>query len=163
MMRHKRHKLFVTIAGVFTELICAGIAAHIWLILPEGLGRNLAFNVMVVASVNSIIFNINPLMRFDGYYVFADILEIPNLRTKAISFCSYHLQRIFLGYRNRQQESLFEHEANARVFTLYSVFAFGYMLTIIYGLTQVFGRMLKPYGLEAFGLSVGYFVEGSFA
>src|SRR4051812_36313356 len=82
MMRLKRHKLYTTIAGVFTELTIACIAAHCWLVLPDGLGRSLAFNAMVVASVNTLIFNANPLMRFDGYYILCDLLEIPNLRTK---------------------------------------------------------------------------------
>src|SRR5690606_18565569 len=100
MMRQKRHKVYVTIAGVFTEFIIACIAAHLWLVLPDGIGRDLAFNAMLVASINTVIFNANPLMKFDGYYVVSDLLEIPNLRSKSIAYCSYHLQRIFLGYRN---------------------------------------------------------------
>lgn len=162
MMRHKRHKLFVTIAGVFTELILASIAAHLWLVLPDGIGRSLAFNAMIVASINTVIFNINPLMRFDGYYVLCDLLEIPNLRTKALTFCSYHLQRIFFGYRNQQQEALFEEEAHGHVFVLYAVFAYGYMVFLIYSLTQIFARILEPVGLHDFGLYLGYFVQGSF-
>jgi putative peptide zinc metalloprotease protein len=162
MMRHKRHKLFVTLAGVFTELILACIAAHLWLVLPDGIARTLAFNAMLVASVNTLIFNINPLMRFDGYYVMCDLLEVPNLRSKAMSFCSYHLQRLLLGYRNRQQESMFEQEANGRVFVIYSVAAYVYMIFIIYGITQIFGRILAPVGLREFGLYLGYFVEASF-
>lgn len=162
MMRHKRHKLYVTIAGVFTELIIACIAAHLWLVLPDGIGRGLAFNAMIVASVNTVLFNINPLMRFDGYYVACDLLEIPNLRAKAMMFCSYHLQRIFLGYRNRQQETMFDHEANGRVFVTYAIFAYVYMIFIIYGVTQVFARILAPFGLSDFGLILGTFVEVSF-
>ena len=102
MMRHRRHKVYVTIAGVFTELVIASIAAHLFLILPDGLARGIAFNVMLVASVNTIIFNANPLMRFDGYYLMCDLLEIPNLRNKAIAYVSFQLQRLLLGYRNRQ-------------------------------------------------------------
>lgn len=162
MMRRKRHKLFTTIAGIFTELILACIAAHFWLVLPEGIGRSVAFNAMIVASVNTIVFNINPLMRFDGYYVLCDVLEIPNLRTKAMAFCSYHLQRLFLGYRNRNQESQFGADANGRVFVVYSVFAYLYMIMIIYGFTQIFARVLEPIGLRDFGLGLGFFVEGSF-
>lgn len=162
MMRHQRHKLYTTIAGVFTELILACIAAHFWLVLPDGLARNLAFNAMLVASINTLVFNINPLMRFDGYYVLCDLLEIPNLRSKAISFCSYHLQRVLLGYRNQNQESQFSREANGRVFLLYSIAAYLYMISIIYGFTQIFGRVLEPIGLHDFGLSLGFFVEGSF-
>jgi putative peptide zinc metalloprotease protein len=162
MMRRQRHKLFTTIAGVFTELIMACIAAHFWLVLPDGLARNVAFNAMLVASINTIVFNINPLMRFDGYYVLCDLLEIPNLRSKAISFCSYHLQRVLLGYRNQNQEAAFIREANGRVFIFYSVAAYIYMISIIYGFTQIFGRVLEPIGLHDFGLSLGFFVEGSF-
>lgn len=162
MMRHKRHKLFVTLAGVFTELIIACIAAHFWLVLPDGIARSLAFNAMVVASVNTIIFNANPLMRFDGYYVACDWLELPNLRSKAMLFCSYHLQRIFFGYRNRQQETMFDQEANGRVFVVYAIFAYVYMIFIIYGVTQIFARLLAPVGLQEFGLYLGYFVEASF-
>jgi len=162
MMRHKRHKLYVTVAGVFTELIIASIAAHFWLVLPDGIGRSLAFNAMIVASVNTLIFNINPLMRFDGYYVLCDLLEIPNLRTKSMLFCSYHLQRLFLGYRNRQQETMFEQEANGRGFVVYAVFAYLYMMFIIYSITQIFGRILEPVGLGELGLYLGYFVLASF-
>jgi len=162
MMRHQRHKLFTTIAGIFTELILACIAAHLWLILPDGLARSVAFNAMLVASINTIVFNINPLMRFDGYYVLCDLLEVPNLRSKAISFCSYHLQRLMLGYRNRMQEMQFAQEAHGRVFVLYAILAYLYMISIIYGFTQIFARVLEPIGLHDFGLSLGFFVEGSF-
>lgn len=162
MMRRKKHKLYTTIAGIFTELIMACIAAHFWLVLPEGIGRSVAFNAMIVASVNTIVFNINPLMRFDGYYVVCDLLEIPNLRSKAMAFCSYQLQRLFLGYQNRNQESQFGAESRGYVFVIYAVLAYLYMITIIYGFTQIFGRVLAPIGLRDFGLGLGFFVEGSF-
>jgi putative peptide zinc metalloprotease protein len=162
MMRHKRHKIFTTIAGVFVELNLAAIAAHLWLTLPDGLARNLAFNAMLVASINTLLFNANPLMRFDGYYLVCDLLEIPNLRGKAISYCSYHLQRILLGYRNRQQEATLGDDAQGKVFITYAVLAYVYMIFIIYGLTQIFARVLAPYGLYDLGLLLGFFVEGSF-
>lgn len=162
MMRERRHKVYVTMAGVFTELMVACIAAHFFLFLPEGLARGIAFNVMLVASVNTIIFNANPLMRFDGYYLMCDLLEIPNLRNKAIGYCSFQLQRIFLGYRNRQQEESFIHDAEGKVFLFYAVAAYAYMIFIIYGVTQIFANVLAPYGLHDFGLSLGILVEVSF-
>lgn len=162
MMRHKRHKIYTTIAGVFVELNVAAVAAHLWLHMPDGLARNLAFNTMLVASINTLLFNANPLMRFDGYYLVCDLLEIPNLRGKAISYCSYHLQRLMLGYRNRVQEVTLGADTQGRVFVIYAVFAYVYMIFIIYGLTQVFARVLAPYGLYDLGLLLGFFVEGSF-
>ncbi|MEO5959869.1 MAG: efflux RND transporter periplasmic adaptor subunit [Opitutaceae bacterium] len=162
MMRNKAHKLYTTMAGVFTEFVIAGIAAHLWLYLPPGLAKNLAFNAMIVASVNTVFFNANPLMKFDGYYVVSDLLEIPNLRSKAMVYCSYHLQRWLLGYRNIAQERALQDERHNRVFVVYSVLAYLYMMTVIYSLTQVFARFLGPYGLHDFGLALGIFVEGSF-
>ena len=163
MMRKNSQKIYTTIAGVFTEFVIAGIAAHLWLYLPPGLPKNLAFNAMVVASVNTVFFNANPLMKFDGYYVLCDVLQIPNLRSKAMTFCSYHIQRWLLGYRNLIQERQLDEEHDSSVFITYSILAYIYMMTVIYGLTQVFGRVLAPYGLHDFGLAVGIFVEGSFA
>lgn len=162
MMRHKRHKIYTTIAGVFVELNLAALAAHLWLNLPDGLARNLAFNAMLVASINTLLFNANPLMRFDGYYLVCDLLEVPNLRGKAISYCSYHLQRLMLGYRNRQQEATLGDDAQGKVFITYAVLAYVYMIFIIYGLTQIFARVMAPYGLHDLGLLLGFFVEGSF-
>lgn len=162
MMRHKRHKLYTTIAGVFVELNLASIAAHLWLLFPDGVARNLAFNAMLIASVNTLLFNANPLMRFDGYYVVCDLLEIPNLRAKAIAYCSYHLQRFLLGYRNGQQAALMTSDTRGSVFLIYAIFAYLYMIFIIYGLTQIFARVLAPYGLHDIGLLLGIFVEGSF-
>lgn len=163
MMPHKRHKLYTTIAGIFTELVLACIAAHLWIFLPDGFGRNLAFNAMLVASVNTLVFNANPLMRFDGYYVACDLLEIPNLRMKAIMYCSYHVQRVLLGYRNINQEVIVGAEAHGRMFIIYAVLAYSYMFLVIYGLTKIFARVLAPYGLHDFGLALGVFVEGSYA
>lgn len=162
MMRERRHKVYVTLAGVFTELIIACIAAHFFLFLPDGLARGIAFNLMLVASVNTIVFNANPLMRFDGYYLLCDLLEIPNLRNKAIAYVSFQLQRIFLGYRNRQQEDSFIHDSQESVFIVYAIAAYAYMIFIIYGVTQIFAAVLEPYGLHDFGLSLGIFVEVSF-
>ncbi len=162
MMRKLRQKVYVTLSGVFTELIIASIAAHFFIFLPDGLARGIAFNLMLVASVNTIVFNANPLMRFDGYYLACDLLEIPNLRTKAIAYVSFQLQRVFLGYRNRQQEESFAHDSREKVFIVYAIAAYLYMIFVIYGVTQIFAAILEPYGLHDFGLSLGIFVEVSF-
>jgi len=151
MMKYRRHKIYTVIAGIFIEFIIASIAAHIWLYSGPGLVKNLAFNAMLVASINTLFFNMNPLMKFDGYYVISDLLEIPNLRTKSIAYCSYSFQKIFLGIRNLMLEPIFEEDSNSRVFLLYAIAAFTYMGFIIISLSQIFARVLTPYGLGQFG------------
>lgn len=161
MMRHKRHKIYTAMAGVFTEFIIASIAAHLWIFMPDGVGRNVAFNIMVLASVNTVFFNLNPLMKFDGYYVFSDLLEIPNLRSKAISYCSLRLRRLLFGMRDPRQEQMVERD-QTRIFVFYAVAAYLYMFTVIYGMSLIFARVLEPYGLKTIGLLLGVSVELSF-
>ncbi len=162
MMKYKRHKIYTVIAGIFTEFIIAAIAAHVWLYAPPGLIKNLAFNAMMVASINTVFFNMNPLMKFDGYYVISDLLEIPNLRTKSIAYCSYWVQKNLFGMRNLMLEQVFEEESNSRIFLFYAVAAFSYMGFIIVSLSQIFARVLTPYGLGQFGLALGVLVQASF-
>ncbi len=162
MMRKKAHKVYTTIAGVFVEFMLACIATYLWYFLSPGLLKELMFRAMLIASVNTVVFNMNPLMKFDGYYVVADLLEIPNLRTKAITYCSYHMQRILFGYRNTMQERMLEGDSRQWVFILYALAAYFYMAGIIYGLSQVFARLLERYELKEFGLILGIAAQLSF-
>lgn len=162
MMKHKRYKIYTTLAGVFTEFIIASICAHAWLYLSPGLLKNITFNLMFVASINTIFFNMNPLMRFDGYYVVSDLADIPNLRTKSINYCSYRIQQFLFGIRNTLQERFFDIHTDGRFFVIYAISAFLYMGFIIYSLSQIFARVLAPYGLGEFGLGLGVFAQISF-
>lgn len=162
MMPHRRHKIYVALAGIYCEFILASVAAHVWLYSPPGLLHSLAFNAMIAASVNTLFFNMNPLMKFDGYYVVSDLMEVPNLRTKALAYCSFKLQRFLLGAHNTVLEKSVENDRHGRSFILYAICAFGYMTFLIYSLSQMFARVLQPYGLGEFGLALGVFVQASF-
>jgi putative peptide zinc metalloprotease protein len=162
MMKNKNHKIYITAAGIFVELMIASIMAHVWLNTHDGVMRNFCFDAMMIASVYTIFFNMNPLMKFDGYYVVADWLEIPNLRTKAFMYCSYHLQRILLGYRNTQQEASLDTEDPGKIFIIYAIAAYVYMAKVIYSLSQLFSRFLEKYELRDFGLLLGIAAQVSF-
>ncbi len=64
---------------MLVETAIAALALFVWLLLEPGLVRAICFNVMLIAGVSTLVFNGNPLLRFDGYYILADLLEIPNL------------------------------------------------------------------------------------
>jgi len=95
----KRARMLVGAAGVLTELFLAGAAMIVWALVEPGLVRAVCFNVAVIAGVSTLLFNGNPLMRFDGYYVFADWLEIPNLGQRSTSYVAYLVQRHAFGLR----------------------------------------------------------------
>src|SRR5206468_1584659 len=84
-------------AGIIVELLLASLALFIWLDAEEGLVRAFAYNVMLIGGVSTVLFNGNPLLRFDGYYVLADLLEIPNLADRAKRYLTYLLLRYPFG------------------------------------------------------------------
>jgi putative peptide zinc metalloprotease protein len=91
--RGKYRRVTVGAAGMLVELFLAGLAMFVWLALEPGLVRAVAFNVMVIAGLSTVVFNGNPLLRYDGYYILADLIEIPNLATRAARFWSHLIDR----------------------------------------------------------------------
>src|SRR5689334_18738317 len=83
----KWHRMFVGAGGMIFELFVAAICAFIWKNTGDTqLINKLAYNTMFIASVTTILFNANPLLRYDGYYILSDLLEIPNLRQKSMEY-----------------------------------------------------------------------------
>ena len=83
MLPSKWHRAAIGAAGIYVEVVLASICTFLWWFSEPGLFHNLCLNVMFISSVSTIIFNANPLLRYDGYYILADLMEIPNLRQKA--------------------------------------------------------------------------------
>jgi putative peptide zinc metalloprotease protein len=84
---NKWHRIFVGCAGMIVEMFFAALCAFVWLATDSNsLINQLAYNAMLVASVTTVIFNANPLLRYDGYYILSDFLEIPNMRQKAAEY-----------------------------------------------------------------------------
>jgi putative peptide zinc metalloprotease protein len=83
----KWQRIFVGAGGMIFELFVAAICAFIWKYTdPTTIVSKLAYNAMFIASVTTILFNANPLLRYDGYYILSDLLEIPNLRQKSMEY-----------------------------------------------------------------------------
>lgn len=80
------HRLAVSLAGMYVELLIAAVAVFVWAATPPSLINSIAYNVIFLASSVTILFNANPLMRYDGYYILSDLLEVPNLRQRASSY-----------------------------------------------------------------------------
>jgi len=93
----RRRRIVVGAAGMLVELFIASLALFFWLEVQPGLFRSVLFNVMLIAGVSTVLFNVNPLLRFDGYYMLADWLEMPNLRQRAQQFVSTAFQRRVFG------------------------------------------------------------------
>lgn len=93
----KRRRVVVGAAGMMVELFVASIALALWLEMQPGVARAVLFNVMLIAGVSTVLFNANPLLRFDGYYILSDLLEIPNLRQRAQQYLASIFERRLFG------------------------------------------------------------------
>ena len=100
--RSKWQRAMVSLAGMTTELFVAALAVFVWAGTGAGTLHALAYNVMIVASVSTIVFNINPLMRFDGYYILSDLLDIPNLHTRSSQHLRHLVERYAFGFKKSE-------------------------------------------------------------
>ncbi len=80
-------------AGIMVEVALAALAMIAWTLVEPGIVQAIAFNVMLICGISTVLFNGNPLLRFDGYYVMADLVEIPNLAMRASRYLAYLVQR----------------------------------------------------------------------
>jgi putative peptide zinc metalloprotease protein len=97
--RSKWHRAIVGLAGVMAELAAASVAAVVWAHTSTGTPHIIAYNVIFVASVSTVLFNGNPLLRFDAYYVLTDLIEIPNLAQRYRLYFSYLVRRYAWGLK----------------------------------------------------------------
>lgn len=95
--RRRRDRIQVAAAGMYVELLIAAVAALVWSNTGPGWLNNLCFNLVFMASVATLLFNSNPLMKFDGYYILSDALVLPNLSGSGQLYLRYWAKRYLLG------------------------------------------------------------------
>lgn len=91
--RDKYKRVVVGSAGMIAELFLASLAMIIWVSVEPGVVRVVAYNVMLIAGISTLVFNSNPLLRFDGYYIFSDLIEIQNLATRSTQYIGFLFKR----------------------------------------------------------------------
>ena len=158
LLPNKWHRIWISAAGIYVECFLASIATFIWWNTPPGLLNSLALATMFICSVNTILFNANPLLRYDGYYVLADWLEIPNLRIKSTQFFSYLFQEKVMGLEVPVQSYM--PRSRRFLFVFYAIASYLYRWVVTFSILMFLYQFLKPYGLGSLSmlLAVGSFV-----
>jgi len=162
----KWQRMAVGAGGMIFEIGCAAIAAFVWLASPDGsLAKQLAYFAMLTASVSTILFNINPLMKFDGYYMLADWLEIPNLMQRSQQMLHYLAQKYaYAVERPRLPSTLPGEQATLVIFgvlaMVYRVVLFLSITLFVVGQFFVVGLFLALWSTAAwFLLPAGKFIH----
>jgi len=146
MLPNKWHRAWIGAAGMYVEIVIASICTYLWWFSEPGLLHQLALSTIFVCSVSTVMFNANPLLRYDGYYILADLMEIPNLRQKATSILNRKLGAWCLGLE--EPDDPFLPQRNQIFFALYTVAAAVYRWLILFGILWFLYRLFEPYGLK---------------
>jgi len=138
---NKWQRIAVGAGGMLFELFLASVAAFVWLNAPEGsLTRQLAYHAMLTASVATVLFNANPLMKFDGYYMLSDFLEAPNMMQRSQQMLTYLMQRYVYRVKNARCPSTLTGE-KALLLT-YGVLSMCYRVFLFFAITLfILGQM----------------------
>ncbi len=150
---NKWHRILVSSAGVMSELAVASLAAILWARTDAGFAHTLAYNVMFVASVGTLLFNINPLLRYDGYYILADLTEIPNLSTRSYELLKWLTRRYLFGVKGEPCPPLHDRTEGA-IMVAHAALAFPYRLLVMVSIVMfvaqkyfIFGLLLAMFGI----------------
>ncbi len=150
MLPSKYRRAMIGAAGIYVEVVLASAATFIWWFSdPTTLLNQLSLSVMFICSVSTLIFNGNPLLRFDGYYIMMDLAEIPNLRQKSTEVLKRFMVDLCLGLE--QPENPFLPQSNRFLFGLYTVAAVFYRWIVVLSICWFLNKVLEPYGLKILG------------
>ena len=94
----RRARLLIGAGGVLAELLLASLALLVWSLLPDGPGRTAAFMLASATWITTLVINLNPFMRFDGYFLLSDFWEVENLQGRAFALCRWRLREFLFGY-----------------------------------------------------------------
>jgi putative peptide zinc metalloprotease protein len=127
----RNRRVVVGAAGMLVELFLASIALFLWLEMEPGLPRAILYNVMLIAGISTVLFNANPLLRFDGYYILADLIEIPNLRARSGQYLLSLFERRLFGVRLPASEA---RPGERAWYLFFSVASFVYRMFITFAI-----------------------------
>jgi putative peptide zinc metalloprotease protein len=150
MLPSKWRRIAVGLAGMYAELLLASLATYLWWYSHPGLVHYLCLDVMFICSVGTIAFNVNPLLRYDGYYVLSDCLEIPNLRQKADALLKQRLAAWTLGIPEPPASPAWP--ARTRwLLIVYAAAAAVYRWVVLLSVLCFLTHALEPYRLRIVG------------
>ncbi|MSR30930.1 MAG: hypothetical protein EXR99_05430 [Gemmataceae bacterium] len=152
---NKWHRIIISAAGIYVELIIAALATFVWWNTSTSpLVNNLALCVMIVCSISTVVFNANPLMRFDGYYVLADWMEIPNLRERSNKFLKNLMLEHCLGMEVPPEPYMALHRRV--LFIGYAILSYIYRWVVTFSILFFMYSFLKPYKLEVISAALTF-------
>lgn len=142
-------RMIVTGAGMMAELLIASVCLILWSIAADGMTRTLLLQTALVCSVNTLLFNGNPLLRFDGYFLLSDFLRLPNLSSRSFDT----LRNRIVSFVTARRVSQNEKQVDDRETTLltYAILAIGYRVVLAFSILEAIHFLCSSNELEMLG------------
>ena len=164
----KWKRMFTAAAGMYIEFFIFGMFAWIWAYADTGVLRDIAYNIIIIASINTFLFNANPLMKFDGYYIFSDFFDISNLYGEGNRYIKYLAKKYLLGLEIEFPKRT---ERDDLIIKIYGVLSFLWRLLVLATLLIIANTLFYGAGvllviisvLLLFGLPFFKFLKSLFA
>ncbi|WP_029407235.1 site-2 protease family protein [Thiomicrorhabdus sp. Milos-T2] len=139
--RNKYQRMLVAGAGIIVEAFIAAIAMAVWVYSEPGIVRSIAFNALLIAGVSTLLFNGNPLLRFDAYYVLADYLEIPSLAQRGNKYIAYLWKRYLFSFEDEMTPAHVKSENGWLAFYALASFVYRVFITftiVLFVISELF-------------------------
>lgn len=156
-LRARKDKLAIDAAGIIVELALAGIALFVWAFLPEGPVRSAAFVTTTTSLLTGLAINLNPLMRFDGYYLLADAWRVPNLQSRSNALALWWLREKLFALSHPAPEAFNTNKQTLLI--AYAIAALIYRVLLFLGIALVVYHMFfKALGIVLFAIEIIWFI-----
>lgn len=155
---NRRHRIYISAAGVIAETIIAGICTIGWAVTQPGVVNNIFFVIASVTWVSTLAINLNPAIRFDGYYILSDLWGVDNLQQRTFAVTRWKFREVFLGVLTECPEPRLSH-AQMVGYIFYAVYTIIYRLFLYTAIALfVYHSFTKVLGIFLFFLEIGIFI-----
>ncbi|HEV7317194.1 MAG TPA: efflux RND transporter periplasmic adaptor subunit [Ensifer sp.] len=156
-LRDRRQRLAIGAAGMIAECGLAAYALLAWSFLPDGLLRSVVLVWATTTWLLTLLINLSPFMRFDGYYLLSDLLDVPNLQERAFSLTRYEMRRLLFGVDDPPPEHW--PPDLRRILVAYALSTWAYRAVIFFGIALlVYHMFFKALGLFLFAVEIWWFL-----
>ncbi len=157
-LKRRRDRFLIGFAGIASELVLAGLSLLVWSLTPEGIVKSIAFLISSTTVVSTLIVNLNPAMRYDGYYLLSDAWGIDNLRQRSSDMSRWWLRKFLFGFDLEPPEERVHCRrlAGMLVFSVYSwIYRVGLYISIA---VLVYYKFTKAIGIVLFVVEIWAFM-----
>lgn len=156
-LTRRRQRITIGAAGMLTELALAAWATLAWSFLPDGMLRSAAFMLATTTWIMTLVVNLSPLMRFDGYFLLSDALQVPNLQQRGFAMGRWQMREWLFGLGDAPPE-MFPRWLQ-RTLVGYAFTVWVYRLFLFTGIAiLVYHMAFKLLGMLLFAVEIGVFV-----